>query len=1203
MSTPTLLLVDGDPHSRRLMEVSLRKAGHKVLAAPDAESVLSMPRDTAIDLIIADTKLPGLDGFELRRRVLDIPHWSSLPFLFLTQEGSTEDRHRGLELGVQEFLTRPIFVKEVVAKVQIMLRKKSAAVAPLPLVPREGTLDELGLVDLLQSVRQAKSSGVVYLAREEFRGRIYLRHGQVIDARVGKLDGPEAFFRLLRWADGSYTVDLRDVQQRPRIQQDLGSLLDEGLALLDECSALLARLPQQDPVMRVDLQLLARMIDSLPSQVSDVLRLFDGVRTLSRVVEDSPFPDRETLRAVVRLHEQGLIQPAGQEGEDGEQRSPSEELSRWLQDERTDHAGPALIMQSIAPPTPVHGQIFSSCSEPIDPGEVRCATAKVWPLPQQLPPVEPVPLPEPDEPAALGTWSSERLAGELTSAEQAPRATPAFIGLSRHESPGARRNAPDEESFLEIFSVSASEPAALAQETLAPGLAEPLAGAEGEAGPAPERVFATSEPPAQAGPPSALAGPEPTSAPPAGEADEPPDAAAASPAEPAGTPAGAELLPGEQEPAPIASPDAAASSLPGIPSLAWLEEEIKRRVAQELERQAEQERMQRRVEEEVQRRLSLIRERDEQQRLDTTTRAQLERAAHRQIAEETRRRQQEVLERTLQDQASELASGLAPTAEEQRRHQLRLSLLEERRKAIEEVRRRSEEILRQALDEHRQAESERQQAIEEASRAREEAELAERLRSEVAAAERMAQEEAEALLEQARVARLEADENRALALAERMRLHELTAEVPGQGSAASSLASRGEAGAATPLPRTKAPAAPAASPDDDLDERLEQAFPTPLPAAAERPAERHAARREDRIPTPAPAAPRPLAAPEQAADAAEHAFFEQRQPAADGEAHPDDELLAGMGDEEHRLPRLMLASVVLLVLLGLAVAGLLLNHFGKAAPEPLKPAGNVTPVPPRQELPAGTTAEELLAAAASSETQPAGTGQTPAGAAPAGAAPAGAAPPAGAPPAEPPTAAEAGATAPATAPAPAEPATATGAAPGPPIAPAPTPEPVRTAAAQPPAAPAAAAPRAPAPAPTPRAAAAAVPVPRPYPQAAGGARNLFNAAEKLRTQGRLEEAIRLYKQALAAKPGDVSILVGLGNALYDMRNSGEALKHFREALRIDPSNVDACLGLGMSYQDRGNKAEARQAYERFLQLAPRHRFARDVRLVLEQQLK
>ncbi|MBM4319884.1 MAG: DUF4388 domain-containing protein, partial [Deltaproteobacteria bacterium] len=335
LSTPTLLLVDGDPRSRRLMEVSLRKAGYQVLAVPDAETVQSLALDTPLDLIISDTELPGRDGFELRRRILELPRWASLPFLFLTREGEVEDRRRGLELGVQEYLTRPIFVKEVVAKVQILLRKQgSATAAATPAVPSEGSLEEMGLVDLLQVVLQAKASGVVYLAREEFRGRIYLRQGQVVDAKVGKLDGEEAFFRLLRWPDGRYTVDPREVRQRPRINRPLGELLDEGLALFDECHALLARLPPHDPVMKMDLQRMAQELERLPTQVGDVLRLFDGVRNISRVLEDSLFPDRETLYAALRLFEQGLIVPVSSEAEEEGKRSLSAETSSWLKLDR-----------------------------------------------------------------------------------------------------------------------------------------------------------------------------------------------------------------------------------------------------------------------------------------------------------------------------------------------------------------------------------------------------------------------------------------------------------------------------------------------------------------------------------------------------------------------------------------------------------------------------------------------------------------------------------------------------------------------------------------------------------------------------------------------------------------------------------------------------------------------------------------------------
>ncbi|MDY0061500.1 MAG: DUF4388 domain-containing protein, partial [Myxococcota bacterium] len=736
MSTPTLLLVDGDPHSRRLMEVSLRKAGYDLLTAPDAETVLALPPTTEIDLIISDTALPGLDGFELRRRLLDHPRWQNLPFVFLTREGQIEDRRRGLELGVEEYLTRPIFVREVVARVQILLQKQSlSASQPLPAVPLEGSLESLGLVDLLQTMQQGQATGLIYLDREEYRGRIYIRHGRVLDARVGRLDGEEAFFRLLRWPEGSFTVDLREVHQRQRITKGLDELLDEGLSLLDRCSALQLRLPVPDPVLRVDLPRLALDLDRIPLQVSDVLRLFDGVRTVSRVVEDSPFPDLETLRATVRLYEQHLLLLAeGEEHDD--KRTLSEELNNWLTsvgDERprgskSTGAHPSARPRQASSERALRARAGRS-RPPGEEPEGRTGTTQVWSLKSRE-------SPRPQSALVEAAPDAPPLADDLEP-EPPPdtEELPVFKKISHVAASTApvvtvpeRSEAGEAEGFLEIFTPL---PASLS--------------VDATSRPSPEVEVVGTLPP-----PVLDQGPLPPYVPLASLAEGP----------------------RQTEPA--------AGLPPEIPSRTWLEEQIQLRVAEELQRRVQQEYIQRRVEEEVRRRLL-----PEQGRGPTAAReprAVVAGSAHQQLAEGIRgqveaeerqrlagqvreqiaaqtRDQQDAFARSLRDQAAALRdpagdASTPPEPEQERRQRL----LEAKEKALEESRRRSELILQQALAEARQAEEERLAAVVEVRLATEEANLAQEVRSEIEQTERRAREEAESLREQARLARQEAEE-------------------------------------------------------------------------------------------------------------------------------------------------------------------------------------------------------------------------------------------------------------------------------------------------------------------------------------------------------------------------------------------------------------------------------------------------------------
>ena len=124
MAKQHLLLVDGDAKSLRVMEVSLRKAGFSVATAANGLEGLEACELQAPDLVLSDTRMPVMDGLEFCRRFKADARFREVPFLFLTAQKSVEARVKGLELGVDDYLTKPIYVKEIVARVKLLLQRR-----------------------------------------------------------------------------------------------------------------------------------------------------------------------------------------------------------------------------------------------------------------------------------------------------------------------------------------------------------------------------------------------------------------------------------------------------------------------------------------------------------------------------------------------------------------------------------------------------------------------------------------------------------------------------------------------------------------------------------------------------------------------------------------------------------------------------------------------------------------------------------------------------------------------------------------------------------------------------------------------------------------------------------------------------------------------------------------------------------------------
>ncbi len=311
MSKQSLLLVDGDTRSLRVLEVSLRKAGFTVTPAESVQDALDKLELHVPDLIISETKFPTEpDGFELRRRVRASADWGQIPFVFLTAETAIENKIRGLELGVEDYLTKPIYIKEIVTRINILLAKKQR----LAFEERKdgtrfaGRVADMPVVDVIQTIEVSRKSGVIqFTGPHERQAAIYFRDGKVIDAEAGTLQGEDAVYRLLTWSEGDFEVIFRTVRRREAINASSQGLLMEGMRRLDEWQRLLEQLPPLSHRFEIDTIELAARLGEVPDDNNRILRLIDGKRSLLEVIDASDVGDLECLQAISRLYFEGML--------------------------------------------------------------------------------------------------------------------------------------------------------------------------------------------------------------------------------------------------------------------------------------------------------------------------------------------------------------------------------------------------------------------------------------------------------------------------------------------------------------------------------------------------------------------------------------------------------------------------------------------------------------------------------------------------------------------------------------------------------------------------------------------------------------------------------------------------------------------------------------------------------------------------------
>jgi len=186
----TVLVVDDEPQIAQIAQDYLRHAGFEVVVARDGPSAVSMARSRAPDLIVLDLALPGLDGVDVTRT---LRRDSNVPIIMLTARVEESDRLLGLELGADDYITKPFSPRELVARVRAVLRRADTRaasasgdvlrLADLTLdVPRMKVTRRTGRGDVPIDLTATEFQLLATLARQP--GRIFTR-AQLLDAVRG----------------------------------------------------------------------------------------------------------------------------------------------------------------------------------------------------------------------------------------------------------------------------------------------------------------------------------------------------------------------------------------------------------------------------------------------------------------------------------------------------------------------------------------------------------------------------------------------------------------------------------------------------------------------------------------------------------------------------------------------------------------------------------------------------------------------------------------------------------------------------------------------------------------------------------------------------------------------------------------------------------------------------------------------------------
>lgn len=211
MNMKKILVVDDEPDIVELVSYNLKKEGFDVSSASDGQQGLNKIRSGGFDAVILDLMLPGIPGMDICRSLRKDPKTQNLPVIMLTAKGEETDKVIGLEIGADDYMTKPFSPRELVARVRAVLRRSVRK-------PFEDEVMKSGDIEVDKERYTVSVKGrLVKLSATEFKLLLHLME------RKGKVFSREQLLDAV-WSDESFveprTVDVHIRRLRSQVEED-----------------------------------------------------------------------------------------------------------------------------------------------------------------------------------------------------------------------------------------------------------------------------------------------------------------------------------------------------------------------------------------------------------------------------------------------------------------------------------------------------------------------------------------------------------------------------------------------------------------------------------------------------------------------------------------------------------------------------------------------------------------------------------------------------------------------------------------------------------------------------------------------------------------------------------------------------------------------------------------------------------------------
>ncbi len=228
---PVVLLVDPDPEESTVLEIRMVEHGYDLRSARTIDHARKALEAGDVDLCIAETDIPGGSGIDLLAWARTQPWGRALPWIVLTRDARREAITRAYEIGVADYVVKPVPMEVLSAKIRHVVASSAASRSAQGVT---GSLAEMALTDIVQMLSQARKSGQLKVRSGSEQGEIHFLDGAVYNAMWGTVRGEEAFYAMIAVTTGDFALDPAFRPGARVITATVESMMLEGMRRLDE---------------------------------------------------------------------------------------------------------------------------------------------------------------------------------------------------------------------------------------------------------------------------------------------------------------------------------------------------------------------------------------------------------------------------------------------------------------------------------------------------------------------------------------------------------------------------------------------------------------------------------------------------------------------------------------------------------------------------------------------------------------------------------------------------------------------------------------------------------------------------------------------------------------------------------------------------------------------------------------------------------